>query len=281
MPSTHSGSRRSRMAALALGLAIMGAASMVYYEFGLFVPRRASLAVWLHWLQSWVGVVLGYRRYTTSPLLGQLLGFGSGPSSNAMPIVVALVAALAVGWMGRAAPLGSHKFWLTLSFVLALTTITVIAGQSLCDHVILLPGILFLARHYQARHSIRMFRTLLAIGVGLLLWPWISDIAATPQPGALLLQGSIHLAHTHRFDVSLYRGDIAGAGSSRAVATARGISIFFCSASIIATLSPTFFYSFPADKRGPPETMQRKLPVRSVFCGVSADGASPYRCLPG
>ncbi len=27
------------MAALALGLAIMGAASMVYYEFGLFVPR--------------------------------------------------------------------------------------------------------------------------------------------------------------------------------------------------------------------------------------------------
>jgi hypothetical protein len=164
------------MAALALGLAIMGAASMVYYEFGLFVPRRASLAVWLHWLQSWVGVVLGYRRYTTSPLLGQLLGFGSGPSSNAMPIVVALVAALAVGWMGRAAPLGSHKFWLTLSFVLALTTITVIAGQSLCDHVILLPGILFLARHYQARHSIRMFRTLLAIGVGLLLWPWAAAL---------------------------------------------------------------------------------------------------------
>jgi hypothetical protein len=136
----------------------------------------ASLAAWPHWLQSWIGVVFGYRRYTTPPLLSQLLGLGSGPSSNAMPIVVALVAALALGWLGRAAPLGSHKFWLTLSFLLALTTITVIAGQSLCDHVILLPGILLLARSEQERRSSRIFRALLAIGVGLLLWPWFAAL---------------------------------------------------------------------------------------------------------
>ncbi len=132
----------------------------------------ASLAVWPHWLQSWVRVVVGYRRYTTPPLLSQLLGLGSGPSSNAVPIVIALVAALTLGWLGRAAALGSHKFWLTLGFLLALSTITVIAGQLFCDHVILLPGILLLAHREQARHSTRMFRALLAIGAALLLWPW-------------------------------------------------------------------------------------------------------------
>ncbi len=148
----------------------------IAFLVSMFLLLGASLAVWPHWLQSWVRVVLGYRRYTTPPLLSQLLGLGPGRSSNALPIIVALVAALALGWFGRAAPLGSHKFWLTLTFLLALTTITVIAGQSLCDHVILLPGILLLAQREHARRSNRMFRTLLAIGVGLLLWPWAAAL---------------------------------------------------------------------------------------------------------
>jgi hypothetical protein len=34
----------------------------------------ASLAVWPHWIPSWLGVIRGYHRYSTPPLISELLG---------------------------------------------------------------------------------------------------------------------------------------------------------------------------------------------------------------
>ncbi|MGB0032706.1 MAG: hypothetical protein WBP77_16065, partial [Candidatus Sulfotelmatobacter sp.] len=48
MPAPDSGNRRSPIAALALGLALVGAASMLYYQFGLFMPRVQTVRAAKH-----------------------------------------------------------------------------------------------------------------------------------------------------------------------------------------------------------------------------------------
>jgi hypothetical protein len=142
----------------------------------MFLLTGASLAVWPHWISSWAHVLLGYRSYTTPPLASQLLGFGSGSLSNAVPALAAAILALALTWHGRAADLGSQEFWLTLCVLLGLTSITVLAGQSLCDDIILLPGILWLAHARQPQRSSPIFRRLRALGLALLLWPWAAAL---------------------------------------------------------------------------------------------------------
>ncbi len=49
-------------------------------------------------------------------------------------------------------------------------------GQSVCDHVILLPGIFLLACRNQSHNSTRIFRVLFAMGAALLLWPWLAAV---------------------------------------------------------------------------------------------------------
>jgi hypothetical protein len=66
---------------------------------------------------------------------------------------------------------------MALSLLLAITTIALLPGQSVFDHVILLPGIFLLASRWQSQYSSPIFRTLLAIGTVVLLWPWLSSLA--------------------------------------------------------------------------------------------------------
>jgi glycosyl transferase family 87 len=137
-----------------------------------FLLIAASLAVWPGWIESWSRVVAGYPRYSMPPLASELLGSVLGPHGGVGAIAILLIAALVVGWRGRAAPAGSHKFWLTLSLVLAITAVALLPGQSVCDHVILLPGIFVLACRRELHFSTRMSRALLAIGIAVLLWPY-------------------------------------------------------------------------------------------------------------
>jgi len=83
-----------------------------------------------------------------------------------------------LAWRNRAAAYGSFAFWITLTLLLAITTITILPGQAVYDHLILLPGILLLARYRGELHNAGLGpRTLLAVGALVLFWPWIAAFA--------------------------------------------------------------------------------------------------------
>jgi len=140
----------------------------------MFLLIAGSLAVWPRWIQFWVSVIIGYPRYATPPLARELLGPSIGSLIGSPLIALLLITALVLAWRNRAAAAGSYEFWVTLSTLLALTTITLLPGQSVCDHVILLPGIFLLVCHKELHKSTRIFRALFALGAAVLLWPWLS-----------------------------------------------------------------------------------------------------------
>ncbi len=150
----------------------------------------SSLIVLPHWIDSWLHTVLAYRHYTAPPLVTAVLSSSLGPSLSgpATFILTALSVAIAIviAWRNRAAEIGSFAFWLTLSTILAITTITILPGQAIYDHLILVPGILLIIRHRNALLSTGPTPRLLAIiGLIVLLWPWISAFALAALRPAL------------------------------------------------------------------------------------------------
>ena len=86
-----------------------------------------------------------------------------------------VVAAATLAWRGRMAAADSLTFWRTLAIILAITTIVILPGQAVYDHVILIPGILLLARDAaKLRDAGPVPRTLLAVGALVLFWQWIA-----------------------------------------------------------------------------------------------------------
>jgi len=135
----------------------------------------ASLSIWPHWIEQWLKVLLGYHRYATPPLVtvlpGAILGVYIGPAS----IVAMLGVSVWLAWQNRHASVESLRFWLTLSLLLAITSVTLLPGQAIYDHVILLPGIFLLIRcRRQLRGAGRIPRILLSIGTLVLFWPWVA-----------------------------------------------------------------------------------------------------------
>jgi hypothetical protein len=142
----------------------------------------ASLAVLPHWIQSWTYTVLAYRHYTRPPLVTEVITSPLGPSLAAPATFILTAAAIAtalfLSWRNRIAPYGSFAFWTTLTLALAITTITVLPGQAVYDHLVLLPGILLIVRYRSVlRHAGRVPRTLLSIGALILFWPYIAAFA--------------------------------------------------------------------------------------------------------
>jgi hypothetical protein len=91
--------------------------------------------------------------------------------------MITLVAAFVFSWRFGGVAAGSHEFWLSVSVLLALTAVTVLPGQAVYDHVILLPGILLLACRKEREHPGPIFRSLLLVGAAVLLWPWLASLA--------------------------------------------------------------------------------------------------------
>jgi hypothetical protein len=142
----------------------------------------AALAALPHWIQSWTHTVLAYRHYTRPPLVTEVLTSPLGPHwsgpATFVLTVASIVIAVGLAWRNRAVAYGSFKFWITLSLLLAITTITILPGQAVYDHLILLPGILLLARYRkEIRDAGRMPRALLSVGALVLFWPWIAAFA--------------------------------------------------------------------------------------------------------
>ena len=142
----------------------------------------ASLAVMPHWIQSWMHTILAYHHYTRPPLVTEVLTapLGSRLSGPATFVLTAasIITAIVLAWRNRAAAYGSFAFWTTLTILLSITTIIILPGQAVYDHLILLPGILLLTRYRsELRDAGRVPRILLAIGALVLFWPWTAAFA--------------------------------------------------------------------------------------------------------
>lgn len=138
----------------------------------------AALIVWPHWMEEWVHILRAYRGYNPAPLLSQVLGGLFGPRLEQTLYVfcsaVLLISAMWLAWRNRSAEPDSTQFWLTLTLLLAITTVVVLSGQAVYDHILLLPGILFLASRWGELSVNRVTRALLAVGSVVLFWPWMA-----------------------------------------------------------------------------------------------------------
>jgi hypothetical protein len=134
-----------------------------------------SVAVWPQWIGQWITVLLGYHNYAMPPLINILLG-PSVPRYIAPALIVVMLAlAIGIAWRNRRAAQDSARFWFTLSLVLAITTITLLPGQAIYDHIILIPAILLLLRYSrELAKAGRIGRALLVSGSLVLAWPWVS-----------------------------------------------------------------------------------------------------------
>ena len=145
------------------------------FAAGTLLLVAASLWIWPHWIEQWLRVLLGYHRYATPPLVTLLPGAILGLYIGAVSIVGMLGVSVWLAWQNRHASVESLRFWLTLSLLLAITSVTLLPGQAIYDHVILLPGIFLLIRcRHQLRGAGHIPRTLLAIGSLVFFWPWAS-----------------------------------------------------------------------------------------------------------
>jgi hypothetical protein len=134
----------------------------------------SSLLMWPRWIQEWLGVVFGYRQYSTPPLVWYLLGNQLGLRLGPFLIAAILVSAIALAWRMRHASPTSGGFALTISLLLALTTVTLLPGHAVYDHVALLPGVILIAWSWRGlAASSRLFRVVLGVTALALFWQWI------------------------------------------------------------------------------------------------------------
>jgi Glycosyltransferase family 87 len=155
-----------------------------------------SLVILPHWIQSWAHTVVAYRHYTAPPLITEVLTSWLGTRLVGPATLIASAAlvgfAFGLSWRNRDAETESFDFWSTLSVSLAITTIAVLQGQAVYDHLILIPAVLLLARYRSAFHERgRALTILFSIGTLILFWNWIAAF------GLILLSPWVTLTALH------------------------------------------------------------------------------------
>lgn len=135
-----------------------------------------------HWISSWMGNVFAYHHYTAAPLVTQVLTEPLGQKFSSPATVVLSAASFILAgiiiWRNRAAELSCAAFNMSLAILLALTTITLLPGQAIYDHAILLPAILLLARQrHKFQNAGPAGQILFGIGALILFWPWCVAVA--------------------------------------------------------------------------------------------------------
>ncbi len=144
------------------------------FLFVAFLLFGSSLLIWPGWIPQWLLIVFGYRRYSTPPLICYVLGGGIGSYVGLIFMVAVLAGAIALAWRMRSATPGSHEFSLAICLLLAVTTITLLPGHAVYDHVVLLPGVLLVALSWRdCAASSRIFRVILSLTGLALFWQWI------------------------------------------------------------------------------------------------------------
>jgi Glycosyltransferase family 87 len=144
----------------------------------ILVLMIGSLWIWPHWVGEWIGVLAGYHHYGKPPLVTLLLGPSFPKYTGPIIIAIILAVGLLLGWRNRRSGQETAIFWFTLSLLLAIDTITLLPGQAMYDHIILIPGILLLIRdRAKLRAKGRIPQILLGLGALLLFWPWFAAFA--------------------------------------------------------------------------------------------------------
>jgi hypothetical protein len=131
-----------------------------------------SLLVWPHWLLQWLEILLGYRHYSTPPLVADLLGPQLARVLGPLLITALLGAAVTLAWRMRHAAFPSSEFALTVSLLLAITVVTLLPGHAMYDRVVLLPGILLIAFRWHDFARRPAFRIVLLVTAAALFWQW-------------------------------------------------------------------------------------------------------------
>jgi hypothetical protein len=141
---------------------------------GVALLATSALLISPNWIFEWLHVLSGYRKYTYPPLARDLWG----PHAGTVLMGVLLVAALALAWRMRQASAASGEFALTVSLLLAIEVVTLLPSDAVYDHLVLLPGIVFLLRFWRRLVSVsRAFRIVLALSLAALIWPGIAAMA--------------------------------------------------------------------------------------------------------
>jgi hypothetical protein len=134
----------------------------------------SSLSIWPRWIAEWLQVLSGYRRYSTPPLVSYVLGDQIGSRLGPLVIAVLLLVAILLAWRMRRVAAASTAFALTISLLLAITTITLLPGHAVYDHVVLLPGIILIAFSWRIFAASSLpFRALLSATAFAVFWQWI------------------------------------------------------------------------------------------------------------
>jgi len=131
------------------------------------------LVVWPNWIAGWLQVLLHYHDYSRPPLLPDLFGSYLGGGLT----VFAIMGALKLAWNNRRVSPASPQFGVTISVLLAVTTVTLLPEHAVYDHIILLPGIMMVIRFWRElweRNAVA--RWTLVVGAAAFLWPWIAAL---------------------------------------------------------------------------------------------------------
>src|SRR5580704_8126910 len=144
----------------------------------------SSLLVWPHWIPEWIHAISGYRQHSTPPLARYLLGHQIGSRLGPILILAFLVGAFMLAVRLRHASPASTGFALTVSLLLAITAIALLPGQAVYDHVVLLPGIIFIALSWRSfAASSQIFRVVLGVAALALFWQWMfAPVVIAMQP---------------------------------------------------------------------------------------------------
>jgi hypothetical protein len=162
----------------------------VSFLLTLVLLLAASIYLLPTWPREWLHTITAYRQYTVPPLAPFILGKVTGAVLSC-----ALLAASAWIWFKvRRAEISSQDFALALSFTLVATVVTIPTGDSVYDHIFIIPGLLLLIAHErEAVSQSRAARALLLITVAVFAWQWIAGTLVFVAD--LIWPGLIQSAH--------------------------------------------------------------------------------------
>jgi hypothetical protein len=131
----------------------------------------AALWIWPHWIGQWIAILLGYHRYATPPLTMLLLETVLPRSVGAVLTGGIVAAGIVLAWRNRKAAPDSYAFWITLALLLCITSVTLLPGQAVYDHLILIPAILMIVQYRTT-----LSRLLAITGAVVLFWQWFAAV---------------------------------------------------------------------------------------------------------
>jgi MFS family permease len=153
-----------------------------------------SFMIGPHWIPEWLRAIRRYPHYSPAPLAVHVFGPVVGPILGPVVVATLLVGALVLVWRTRRAEPGSREFSLTMSLLLAVTVVTLLFGQAVYDHVILLPAVMMVLYSWREFASRPAFRIILGVTAFALFWPWLWApivIAARPFFSSQFLRSSL------------------------------------------------------------------------------------------